>query len=79
MLVKRGQVYKFMDRNKEAVADFQQALAVNPKMVTAYFAMADYYAELNKKEEALAVIQEGLKHAPDSAGLKRRYQELGGK
>jgi hypothetical protein len=62
-----------------AVMNFNKALELRKDFFPAYFALSDAYLNLGKKEEALGVIEEGLKYVPDSKGLLRRFRELGGK
>jgi hypothetical protein len=38
-----------------------------------------YYSEKGVKGKALNVIEEGLRHSPDSKALLRRFKALGGK
>jgi tetratricopeptide (TPR) repeat protein len=84
--VMRGEVHvgkaralKLMGRNKEAAAEFSKALAYKHSSPDVYQALADYYHELGNKQKALEMATEGLKLAPNSKALKRRYTEYGGK
>ena len=40
---------------------------------------SDIHAKLKQKDEALAVVTDGLRHVPDSTVLQRKYKERGGK
>lgn len=84
--VKRGEVHvnkaralKLMGRNGEAAAEFNKALSYKLYTPDAYQALADHFREAGNKQKALEMVSEGLKHNPNSRGLKRRYTELGGK
>lgn len=63
----------------KAVHNFQQAILIQPNYEPAYSALSDFYADKGLKQKALDVIEEGLKHSPDSKGLLWRFKELGGK
>lgn len=75
----RGVALSKLGRDGEAIVDFQKAIELNPKLPRAYAMVGDYYAERKLTDRALAAITEGLKQAPDSKMLQRRYLELGGK
>lgn len=75
----RGTVNALMKNDSEAASDLQQAISRSPGLVRAYLALADFYSEHKQRDKALETVTEGLRHAPDSKGLKRRYKELGGK
>lgn len=66
-------------QSAQAESQFKQALVLRPDYVPAYYALSDYYAGLGQKKKALDVVEDGLRHAPDSNGLLRRFTELGGK
>lgn len=63
----------------KAVQNFGQAILIQPDYEPAYSALSDFYAGKGLKQKALNVIEEGLKHSPDSKRLLRRFKELGGK
>lgn len=75
----RGIVNSLMKNDTEALADLQQAVSRSPRLTRAHLALADYYSERKQRAKALEAVTEGLRHVPDSKGLKLRYQELGGK
>lgn len=75
----RGNLFKLMGKPGEAARDFNQALAVNPRIVRPYLQLADLYAGSKASKRALETVTEGLRHLPDSTALQRRYLELGGK
>ena len=83
--VMRGEVHvgkaralKLMGKKAEAIAEFNQALRYDIDSPDAYQALADFYQETGDKSKALEMVTKGLRHSPDSKGLKRRYTELGG-
>lgn len=63
----------------EAEQNFQKAIQIKPDYVPAYLALSDFYKETGSLNKAISLLKEGLKHAPSSRSLARRYQELGGK
>ena len=62
----------------KAAESFMKALEVQPDYLPAYYALSDYYVRLGDKKKALNTAEEGLRYAPDSAGLLRRFKALGG-
>jgi len=77
--LQKGKALRMAGKDSLAAAEFIKALSINPDLVNARTALGDFYARIGKREEALNVISEGLKHVPDSKALQRRYTELGGK
>lgn len=76
----RGEVLRLLGRHGEAATDLTKAIGLDAKYVKAYNALADLYEEnLKRKDKALETVTEGLRQAPGSKALKRRYFELGGK
>jgi tetratricopeptide (TPR) repeat protein len=77
--LERGVAFALSKRDAEAAGDFQQAVIHNPRLAKAYLGWADFLADRKRREEALKVVTEGLRHVPDSRPLQRRYESLGGK
>ena len=77
--ITKGRVLLRAHRDAEAVNVFLSAIQLKPDYAPPYLAMADYYAGIKKKQDALKFLQEGLRQIPTSKSLVRRYQELGGK
>ncbi|GAO34872.1 hypothetical protein SCT_0252 [Sulfuricella sp. T08] len=63
----------------KAIQNFEQAILIQPNYEPAYSALSDFFADKGLKQKAFDVIEEGLKHSPDSKMLLRRFKELGGK
>lgn len=74
-----GVAYRLYPLEGKAIAEFMEAIKGNPQLAQAYVELADIQAKNKKSQEALKTVTEGLRHAPDSKPLKRRYAELGGK
>lgn len=69
-----------LDKNYgKAISEGEKALALDKNYVPVYSIMADAYGGANKRDKALEIVTEGLKRAPESKPLKRRYKDLGGK
>lgn len=75
----RGIAYQIMRQDNAAIADFTQAIRYKPTLAKAYIRLADYFSDHGQKSKALEIVSEGLRHSPNSRGLKRRYLTLGGK
>lgn len=75
----RGEVNKLLRKPGEAIKDFNTARSIDPKAVKPYLQLADLYVATKAPARALETLTEGLRHAPDSTALQRRYLELGGK
>jgi len=75
----RGIANHLMGKETDALADYQKAIAYKPNLSTAYAMMADYFSKNGQRTEALKIVTEGLRYAPRSKALKRRYLSLGGK
>jgi tetratricopeptide (TPR) repeat protein len=75
--LQKGKALKLDRQESRAVAEFMEAIRGNPELAQAYVELSDIQAK--KPREALKTVIEGLRHAPDSKPLKRRYTELGGK
>jgi tetratricopeptide (TPR) repeat protein len=75
----RGLVLSLQKRSGEAIIEILKAIEMNPKLARAYSMVADHYLKINRKDEALKYITEGLRHNPETKSLQKRYINLGGK
>lgn len=75
----RAKVFLMLGDTTKAIQDLYKALEHNPRNIQAYLSLAGQFEKMSDKGKALQTVTEGLKHAPASRGLQRRYQELGGK
>jgi tetratricopeptide (TPR) repeat protein len=66
-------------KDYKAEGEFLQAIQLKPSYVDPYAALADFYLNVGKKQDALKILEEGLKQVPSARSLVRRYKELGGK
>lgn len=63
----------------EGVANLMKAIELKPDYIPAYYALSYYYSDSGNKEKALDVVEDGLRHVPESEGLLQRFKKLGGK
>lgn len=66
---KRGLTLERMGRNEEAIQHYQRALALDSDMADAWDDLARTRGALGQWQQALADIDEGLRHAPDHPAL----------
>ena len=76
ILTQKGKVLLRLKRELEAMSAFQKAIMIKKDYAPAYMAIADYYISLGSTENARDIINEGLKWAPSSKGLKRRLDKV---
>lgn len=74
----QGQALSLAGRDGDAAAEYTQAIQLKPDYADPYAALADFYTRIGKKENALKILEDGLKQIPTSRSLARRYQRLGG-
>ena len=79
MYFNRGKAYQLMGKTAEAIGDYNRAIRSQPNHVLAYLALASLQEKSGNKGEALAVVSEGLRHAPANTALQKKYLSLGGK
>lgn len=60
-----GEAYYLLGLGMEAVGYFQDALAINPALPTAYDRLAAIYQSWGRIDEAIALIKTGLQHRED--------------
>ncbi len=76
----RGVTYKLLGENAKAVSDLSKSISLDPKYSRSVAELADIYdSAFSKRDKALGLVTEGLRHNPDSKELKRRYTKFGGK
>ena len=77
--LQKGKALRLYRQEGKAIAEFTEAIKGNPQLARAYVELADIQANNKKPRDALKTVTDGLRHAPDSRPLKRRYSKLGGK
>ncbi|MDD5034234.1 MAG: hypothetical protein PHE55_05700 [Methylococcaceae bacterium] len=71
--------YYFNHKYDLGITQARKAVEANAKHPKAYEILADCYMKAGDKKKALDSVNEGLKRAFPTKGLKNRYSELGGK
>lgn len=79
MHLRNGMSHDLLGNKAVAEGEYRQALYGAPFLAEAYLALGEIYMQRKNKDKAMQFIVEGLRYAPDSKGLKRRYKEWGGK
>jgi len=73
-----GEQYGVAGEREESVRAFRQAIAADPKLAGSHLALAVIYAQLGKRTEALAEIDQELAIAPQSAAARQVRQAIRG-
>lgn len=73
-----GDIELLRNRPTAALTAYEAARKAKPSYVPAYKGWAEYLQKTKLTAQALALVSEGLSHAPDSPELLRMYQQLGG-
>ena len=71
----RGKVLLRQGDVAGGVRDLEQAIRLRPNYPPPYLALAAHYAHLGQYDQAVEVIERGLRHAPRSKALRRRLAE----
>lgn len=74
----RGEAYLLAGNFGQGIADMKKAISLNPVLLKPYVALADHYTRHKQLQNAMEIINEGLRYNPEHKGLQRRYLELGG-
>lgn len=74
--LRRGQVFLLLNSQAEAIKEFSTALKIKSDYVPAYLALANVYVDLNSRNDAIQILEIGLKHNPDSIDLKNALDKL---
>jgi len=61
-----------------AIGSASKAVELNADFTRGYMLLADIYERIKDRAKALVAVTEGLKRAPTSKALQRRYKEFGG-
>jgi superkiller protein 3 len=75
-----GEIYDRLDRDKEAIAEYKEALRLNPRYAEAYYDLGVAYYNREKYLDAAASYQEAVKlkndYADAHANLAETYRQL---
>jgi len=77
--VELAELYLYEKQYAKVITECGAAINQDRSHVKAYTLLADTYAEMGNKAKSLDIVSEGLRWAPTSNPLQRRYKELGGK
>lgn len=76
LLTKKASALVKLGRDGDAAAAFRQAADAKPDYWPAFAGLAEIYRRLGQLNEARAVVEEGLEHAPQSKLLSSMLAEL---
>jgi tetratricopeptide (TPR) repeat protein len=76
ILTKRGEALLGLGKAAQALAEFERAIELRRDYWPPYAQIADFHQRQGDREKARAVLQAGLKYAPEATGLQRRLREL---
>ena len=65
-----------MDRPREAVESYRQALAVDPTLTRAYVSLGRVLSGLGEQEEALRYLRHGMGAAADPSSVAEALAEV---
>lgn len=77
--LERARAYADRKQRAEAVKDYLQAISLTPNVASPFLELSRLFGDLGDKAKALEYATAGLRHNPNSRGLRQRYLELGGK
>jgi tetratricopeptide (TPR) repeat protein len=63
-----GEIHLFQSQVQEAIADFQQELAIDPGNASTYYKLADAYSRIQKFDDAERLLQRSIWLDPTSTG-----------
>ena len=72
----RGVAMKLLNDIAGSLKSFHRSIELNKKYTRAYSAISDIYVESGNKEDAIRVLEKGLKLSPTSKALNRRLKKL---
>jgi len=71
-----GVASKEIENLGEAIQSLREAVKIKPKYPAAYRALSDIYVDIEDHQEALSVIDTGLKYSPKSRSLLKRRNRV---
>lgn len=66
-----GELYRAREDFSQAIAAFRRALALNDRLFTVYFELADLYLARNEAREAIGLYQQVVRLSPDDEWVAR--------
>jgi tetratricopeptide (TPR) repeat protein len=77
ILTNQGRAYIGLKQYGNAATVLTEAIRRNPKYVAAYAELSGVFLLLNNREDARKILEDGLRHSPDSTFLKLKLERLG--
>jgi tetratricopeptide (TPR) repeat protein len=74
--LQKGLALRLLSRHGEAASEFVEALKLKPDYTPAYAALVDLYLDLGDLDNARGILEEGLRHVPDSKILASKRADL---
>jgi tetratricopeptide (TPR) repeat protein len=71
-----GRAYEGLEEYDNALESYRLSIQANPKTWEPYAAISDILLKANQKNKAIEILEEGLKHKPDSKPLLKRLAKL---
>jgi hypothetical protein len=76
MLTRKAQNLILLDKGPVAVLELERAISLKNDYWPPYAYLSDYYKASGNEKKAREVLEDGLGHAPDAAGLQRRLADI---
>ena len=73
-----GEVERIAGNPGKARSAYEKSIELAKNSPRAFGALADLLRDGGHRDQALAVVSEGLRHNPEATTLQRRYRDLGG-
>ncbi len=74
--IKRGKGFALLNQLSEAIKEYNIAIKLKPNYSSAYVALSDIFKKSGDVEQALKILDRGLKKSPGSKLLLRRKRLL---
>ena len=78
VLIKRGNALELQGNTSKAIADYNAAVAAQPKNLLGYLSLCNAYLKIGDKKTAMEAADKGLKIRPDAKQLMACKQKAGG-
>ena len=78
VLIKRGNAFELQGNKVKAIADYNAAVAAQPKNLLGYLSLCNAYLKIGDKKSARDAADKGLKIRPDAKPLMACKQKAGG-
>ncbi len=72
----KGDVYRRLDRDAEAVKAYNEAIRLNKRYTKSYTHLSDLYKDIGDLKQAREILEQGLQMNPKSKSIRRRLEKL---